>query len=76
MVITELFLFLFKGLCTLLCIILFLFRSIVDLLCCASFRNTAKWFSYIYITNAYILFQIFSIIGHYKILNIVPCTMQ
>ena len=42
--------------------------SIVGLQCRVSFRCTAKWFSYTYI----LFFRFFSIIGYYKILNIVP----
>ena len=45
--------------------------STVDLQSCVSFRYTAKWFSYTYICIC-IFFRFFSIIGYYKILNIVP----
>ena len=43
---------------------------IVDLQC---FRYTAKWFNFIYI---YVFFRLFSFIGYYKILNIVPCAIH
>ena len=46
----------------------------VDLQCCVSFRNTAKWFSYICV-SVYIYILFFSIIAYYKILNIVPCAL-
>ena len=42
--------------------------SIIDLQC---FRCTAKWFSYTYICVYIFPFRFFSIIGYYKILNIV-----
>ena len=56
---------------------------ILDFCCCSwltifcwYFRGTAKWFSkeciYKYI---YIYIRFFSIIGYYKILNIVPCAI-
>ena len=41
--------------------------SIVDLQYCISFRYIAKQFSYIY------FFRLYSIIGYYKKLNMVPC---
>ena len=46
--------------------------SIVGLQCHVSFRCTAKWFHYIYI----FFFRLFSLIGHHKILSIVPCAVQ
>ena len=49
-------------------LIYILYWSTVALQC---FRCTARWFSY---TFTHILFfQLFSIIGYYKILTIVPC---
>ena len=45
---------------------IFLNWSLVNLQCCASFRCTAKLFSYTYI---HIIFSDFSLIGYYKILN-------
>ena len=44
--------------------------NITALQCCVSFRYTAKFYIYIY------FFQIFFIIGYYKMLNIVPCSLQ
>ena len=45
--------------------------SVVDLQC---FRYTARWFSY---TNTHILLlKLFSIIGYYKLLTIVPYAIQ
>ena len=57
----------------------FLNWSIVDLQYCISFRYTAKWFSYIYMcvfvcVYIHVYFRLFSTIGYYKILNIVPYT--
>ena len=57
----------------------FLNWSIVDLQYCDSFRCTEKWFSYIYIyiyIYICIYFRLFSIIGYYRILNIVPCVIH
>ena len=50
-------------------------RRMVDLQNCVSFRSIVRWFTYVYM-NIYIYkcnFQAFSIIGYYKILNIIPC---
>ena len=46
--------------------------NIVDLQYWVSFRCTVKWFQY---THVYI-FQFFSIIGYYEILNVVPCATK
>ena len=59
----------------------FLNWSKVYLQCCVSFRHTERWLRcvcvYIYIYNMYIhIFQIFSIIGYYKILNTTLCAIQ
>ena len=50
----------------------------VDLQCCVSFRCTAVWFRYIhiYIFQIYTYFRLYSIIGYYKILNVLPCIIQ
>ena len=48
--------------------------SIINLQCCISFKYTPKWFSYLYALYIYIFFfKFFSIVGYYKILNIVSC---
>ena len=52
----------------------FFYWTIVDLQYCVSFRCIAKWFRYIYVC-VYIYFRFFSIIGYYKILNIIPCAI-
>ena len=44
--------------------------SIVDLQCC---RCIANWLIYKYV---YIYIRLFSIIGYYKIVNIVPCAIE
>ena len=44
--------------------------SIVDIQCCGSFRCIAKWFRIIF------FFRFYSIIGYYKILNIVSYAIQ
>ena len=46
--------------------------SIIDLQCYVSFKYTSKWYRYIYVY----FFIFFSIIGYYKILNTVHCTLQ
>ena len=53
----------------LLKIFFLIYWSIADLQCFVSFWCIAKWFSYI----CYIFFRLFSIIGYYKIFDIVPC---
>ena len=47
------------------------YQSIVDLQC---FRCTARWFSYTFIHILF--FRLFSIIGFYKILTVVPCAIS
>ena len=50
---------------------------IVDLQCCISIRCVAKQFSYILIHIIHVFFlRFFSIVGSYKILNIVSCAIQ
>ena len=49
---------------------------LIDLQCHVSFRCTAQWFSYIYIYIYIYIYRFFSLIGYYKILNIVPCAIQ
>ena len=44
----------------------FNFYFIVDLQCCVSFGFIAKWS----------LLRFFSYLGHYRVLNRVPCAMQ
>ena len=46
-------------------------RSIVDLQCYVSFRCIANIYIYIQF-----IFRFFSLIGYYKILSVVPCTIQ
>ena len=53
----------------------------VNLQRCVSFRYTAKWFRYTHThththTRTHIFFRFFSIIGYYKILDMVPCAIQ
>ena len=58
---------------------IFFYWSIVHLQC-VSFKCIEKWLSYTYIHKyicVYIFFfRFFSIIGHYKMLSMVPCAMQ
>ena len=61
------------------CIFSFFFFnwSMVDLQCYVSFMCTAKWFSYTYTyTHIYSFFRLFSLVGYYKILTLVDCTIQ
>ena len=48
----------------------FSFFYIVELQYCVSSKYRAKWFDYTY------FFRLFSIIGYYKILDIIPCAIQ
>ena len=50
----------------------FIYWSVVDLPCYVSFMCMAKWFSFIYT----FFFRFLSIIGYYKILNVVSCAIQ
>ena len=47
------------------------YRRTINLQC---FRYTARWFSYTY--THILFFWLFSIVDYYKILTIVPCTIQ
>ena len=50
-----------------------IYSSVVDVQYYATFRYTAKYFSCVCV---YIYIYVFSIIGHYKILNILPSAIQ
>ena len=49
-------------------------QSTVNFKCCVYFRCMAKLFGYM---NMHVFsFRVFSVIGYYKLLSIVPCAMQ
>ena len=53
---------------------IFFFFNIAALYCCVSLCCTAKWISYTY---TYInSFSLLSHVGHYRVLNRVPCVIQ
>ena len=48
----------------------------IDLQCCVGFRYTAELFSYTNIYFQSFFFRLFSLIGYYRILRIVPCAIN